>query len=415
MKIQIITNVMDWKIGGKNITFSELSNPKTFDSFDINIIDLQDEGLWINDGSDCSTINSMGDFRSLQVLVESTSKAKVIIALPQNYTFYFDENRYGEGYNYSFILKNRIEVLKSLLSNILPKDLQTNHGYNYNLAFENATTTCGNSIFESAFYFSEFPYKADVTKADDSGKATTIKTSNNCFLTTLFLSSEKCKLKDFFDVIGLSDNKIIYPQWLIDYDRFDDAKHKQLIGENKTKIELLKNEIKKSNEQLNKNLRFKSILTENSTNLVVVIFDILEDIFSYDLSGFKDEKREDFLIELEKCTFIGEIKGINSNVKNENISQLEVHYQIHMDKLAENNKKENVKALLVINPQRNKPINERDEVHKNQIELAKRNGSLIIPTITLLSIYEKFLEKQITSEQIIELFLNQSGLIDFKI
>lgn len=76
--------------------------------------------------------------------------------------------------------------------------------------------------------------------------------------------------------------------------------------------------------------------------------------------------------------------------------------------------KENVKALLIINSQRSKPVDERDEVHVNQINLAKRNGSLIIPTISLLEIYEKFLNKQMTTEQVIKIFTEQNGLIDLK-
>ena len=59
----------------------------------------------------------------------------------------------------------------------------------------------------------------------------------------------------------------------------------------------------------------------NGEQLVEVVFDILESFFSYSLSEFKDEKKEDFLIKLDSVTFIGEIKGITSNVKSEHVSQ----------------------------------------------------------------------------------------------
>ena len=43
------------------------------------------------------------------------------------------------------------------------------------------------------------------------------------------------------------------------------------------------------------------------------------------LSTFVDEKKEDFIIKKENITFVGEIKGINSNVGYNNISQAERH------------------------------------------------------------------------------------------
>ena len=61
-------------------------------------------------------------------------------------------------------------------------------------------------------------------------------------------------------------------------------------------LENLQKEINKSNEALNKNLRYKCVLTENGSVLVDIVFDILQKIFAYDLSSFKDEKKEDFLI-----------------------------------------------------------------------------------------------------------------------
>ncbi len=116
------------------------------------------------------------------------------------------------------------------------------------------------------------------------------------------------------------------------------------------------------------------------------------------------------MIKKDDITFIGEIKGINSNVKNENVSQLEVHSQCYFDKLNEEGKTESVKALLIINPFRTKPISERDPVHETQIKLAERYGSLIITTEQILKIFEKFLFGDLKSEQIIERFKKEIGL-----
>ena len=130
------------------------------------------------------------------------------------------------------------------------------------------------------------------------------------------------------------------------------------------------------------------------------------------ISTFIDEKREDFLIKLPRCTFIGEIKGVTSNVKYEHISQLELHYRGYLDRLAETGEVETVKQLLIINPFRTKPLEQRDPVHTAQIELAIRNECLIIETRTLLRIYERFCVNRLTSQQCEEVFARRSGVID---
>lgn len=112
-------------------------------------------------------------------------------------------------------------------------------------------------------------------------------------------------------------------------------------------------------------------------------------------------------------TFIGEIKGVTSNIKNENISQLDVHYQGYMDKLESGGKFENVKALLIMDHQRTHKLDERQPVHINQINLANRNGSLIIETYTLLKLFEDFLSGIITKDNIVELFIKNEGLLKY--
>ena len=129
------------------------------------------------------------------------------------------------------------------------------------------------------------------------------------------------------------------------------------------------------------------------------------------MSEFQDEKKEDFLIKLDGVTFIGEIKGITSNVKSEHVSQLDVHFQGYQDKLQENNCVENVKALLIINPFRNKRPIEREPINEIQENLAKRNGSLIITTDNLLKMYDAFINGVIDGDTIKREFISQTGIL----
>ncbi len=408
MKLQIICNSRNINADGYEVVYSDLNNPSTFDSFNVNIIDLQNNNLWLNDGTNGRSINCIDDFKSLQILIEATKKSNIIIALPQNYKFFYSKNIFGRGYDNSFVLKNNLDNLKCILSEILPKC-----NYKYDLAFENSETNCGNSSFKAAFYFSGSNY-AKLTCAKDSGKATTIKLTDRCILTTLKLSDHNCKLKDFLDIIGFKQtDKINIPDWLNDFLILDDKAQRDVIDKNTNKISELQEEINKSKEKLNKNLYYKSVLTETGENLVEVVFEMLGKMLDFDLSEFVDVKREDFRIKLKDITFIGEIKGINTNVKSGNISQVENHCRIYEDEAVSAN--ENIKGLLVINTQRTKKLEEREAVHVNSIELAKKYGVLIITTDKLLTMFEKFLSEEITTEQVIGIFKTQTGLIELNL
>ena len=138
----------------------------------------------------------------------------------------------------------------------------------------------------------------------------------------------------------------------------------------------------------------------------------MDEILEYDSSQFVDEKKEDFLIKKEDITFIGEIKGVSSAVANKNVSQLDVHVQSYLDNLEKEGIEENVKGLLIINHQRNRPLGERQEVHEHQIKLAARNGALIIETQTLLRIFEKYKLGELTKEECKKLFEYNVGVLE---
>lgn len=220
----------------------------------------------------------------------------------------------------------------------------------------------------------------------------------------------KC-LINYLDYIKVIELKESCPQWIRNYKFFNDITQEKLIQDNKKIIEDCNDIIDTSNKQLETNNRYKSILYTNGTELVSVVFDMLEKMLQCDLSKFEDEKKEDFLIQLGSITFIGEIKGVTSNIKNEHISQLDVHYQGYLDRMLQESKKENVKSLLIINHQRLNENTKRQPVHENQIKLAERNESLIIETSTFLRLFELFLCKNKNSEDIIKLFSSEIGLL----
>lgn len=166
-------------------------------------------------------------------------------------------------------------------------------------------------------------------------------------------------------------------------------------------------------EQLENNSKYKKILYETGEELVKIVTEIVENLLDCSTEDFIDEKKEDLLVKLNEVTFIIEIKGVTSNIKSENVAQLERHCQSYMDKLNETGENETVKGVLLINHQRNKKLEVRDIVHDTQIDLAKKYGSIIIETKTLLDIFEDFKNEKISSEECVKLFDKEIGLLKY--
>ena len=405
MKIQVISYDKKIKYGTEHeYTYSSLNEPISLDAFDLNIISLQTPGLWTYHDINKNSIDALKDFQSLQPLLSNFKKTKVVICFPQNYTYYYCHTM--NQYKYHNPLKDMISNLKEYLRFLLPQ------GCVYDLIYENSITLCDNTKFNAAFYFDNISNKTPtITKCIGGEHTTTYFARSKLIFTTLDISKQDVKMNEFLTEVGLIERKSEVPSWINTFKFLDDENQEKIVIEANNEIEKQKQKIQTAQEKLEENLHYKSILFETGDTLVKVVFEILEKILNCNLSDFVDKKDEDFRIALQAVTFIGEIKGITSNVKSENVSQLDVHCQTYIDGLDEDERSENVKGILIINPLRNKPLNERDEVHEKQVQLATRNGSLIITTETLLLLFVAHLEGHISTDKIVELLKNKIGLL----
>ena len=407
MKIQLINYSGGSLRSNKNISLiSKLNKPQSLDEFDINIIDLDSDKLWENDANSISSVNEIQDFINLRIMIERRQKSTIIILLPQNREFQYYYNCLS--FNDRVELKNYLDIItNNIISKLIPESIPV---ATYNLFYENTITEIEGLENKSAFNF--VSSNNILTKSRDSEKITTIQPIERFIFTTLDVLTSEEKLMAFLKKCNLILDIEEYPQWLLDYKILNDDELSDLVTEKETLIKNAQEDIKNAEDGLNSNLEYKSILFTNDKPLATQVFKILEQILDIDLSGFKDEKKEDFLIELEESyEFIGEIKGITSNVRNGNISQLDVHYQNRVDKLEDEKIEKEVKALLIINPLKTTPINDREPVNKDQIELAERNKSLIITTKSLLNIYELFISEKLITNKCIEMFKNEIGLL----
>lgn len=430
MKIQYITNkIINYTTIEKDL--NEYSNSQkynihikisTFENyispnyFDINIIDL--DNIWeFNENYKKNILNDK--FIHLRESLSQMKDSKVIFLIPKDQKCYEKrlDSILGSYYSKESELKNNLNLLSNTINFFLKSTKLTNILYE-----KNFTKILDKISLVSDFYLKDFVEGEVLTKSFKGEKITTLRLDETYYITTLIFSLDIAENEVFFEEIilflkGVSlfiEEKSSVPIWMEELNYFDDIIQKEKISEELKKIEESKLIIKAAEEKLAKNLYFKSILYSSGDELVRTTFDILERILDYNLSTFVDNKKEDFLIKKDDVTFIGEIKGVNNSVKNNNITQVMTHFGSYLDSLQDKKIEENVKALLIINPNRDRKPIAREKIHDNQIKLAKKNDVLIIQTEVLLKIFESFENGQITSNEIKELFKSNSGVLEFK-
>jgi len=403
MRIQVIQYSNSSAREKDGIFFSPMREPRALDDFDINIIDLSVSAMWKYDGTTyIGQINSFHDLETIRKMVENKKNAIVVYVMPQNINYFYN-SRYSQ--NRSMPIKDTISgVLEFSINKAIPAGT-----HRTSLAFEKTKTAIGGFLLEADFYLID--PTTIITESERSKKPTTISIAENVYVTTLAIMMSNETLKRYIDALFGKQKREATPEWMNDISFGDDALQESKIEQGKIEIELAKIKIEAAVTKLKENAKYKSILYTNGDERVEVVFDILEKILACDLSGFVDNKKEDFLIKLPSCTFIGEIKGVTSNVKYEHISQVELHYRGYLDRLAESGVSESVKQLLIMNPFRTKALDKRDPVHISQIDLAIRNGCLIIETNILLRLYEKFCNGEVTSQKCIDVLSSRTGLL----
>lgn len=407
MKIQFISH--------RNRQFSKIKctdfgNPLAFDSFDINIIDLSYDYSWRCNNESLHVVSLKQDFNNLRTIVVKSKCNNIVFLFPQDC-----DVQYHPEYNFD---KRRYELtntarMKNVLNNYFFNNLkEIGLDFFRSFGFENNSYCINQKQYESSFFFDICPDTIGLQKAVDSDKILTLK-KDRIICTFLKLENEEA-IFDFLNDLKLL-NQVDIPKWLSDYNFLDDQSLKQDVANQNQIIKTANEKIKSDNERITKNIYYKSILIYNGSELVKRVFDIIDKMLGTNLTdGFVDEKREDFIIQLSDITFIGEIKGVTSNVRNEHISQVGNHLSLYEDKLQEENRQENLKKLLIINHQRNTDISLREEIHINQVNKAKKENVLIIETVTLLKIYEAFKNSTIMRDALLKMFSEESGVLSFE-
>lgn len=410
--IQIISsydNLKNIYLDNKDIVVNTFSNYQSFDMYDINILNLNSPDIWECNNSEITKLNMKDDLIPLKQSIKS-SNTKTVIAMPINYTLHYDYNYYGKRLDKSKELKNlNIEITKLLNEYISDEIL--------NYSYDKCKTTIDGFLYDSDFYFSDID-KEKVLLVSDKGNKVNTYINNNVVITTINLFDLKIKenayerLNSFINVIFKSESQEIPPSWIDDIIFFDDEVYIDKIKHSKKEIEELEKEIQENQLKLEKNSKIKGILYKTGNALNKEIVNILEDILG-EHNDFKDVYEEDYKFISDNITFIVETKGLNNEVSGQNVTDAFSHLTIYEDNLEKENRKEKTKCLFFVASERKKSINERKRINSRQETIAKRNNTLIIDTPTFLNIYEDFLNKKISKEEIIKLFNEQFGVISY--
>lgn len=389
-------------------TLSEFKKPQVFDGFELNILDLSFEDLWKYNKCVIEDINMIKDLSHYYEMIEDNVNTKILIILPQNIMFKY--NFYSSrGYINS-------EDLKNLTDFISQKIYENVYNYNFTLNFGENSIKLKELNITADFYFNKTGIKEEqkILKSDKSNKLTTIKVDENIYFTTLDLMKSKEILEAFLEKTKIIDasNEEEEPEWFNDIKILDDVDIENEVSQ--IEEEITKLQKKKENKliKLEENKEIKSVLYQTDKKLQKIAIKMLDEMLEYEDKEFIDEMEEDYRIFKGENTFLIETKGLLRNVNGNDINKTDGHVQIYIDKLEEEGKdqdKEKVKGIFIVANQRNRRIEERDKLPERQITLAKKYNILIIRTEQLLKLYEDFINKNIKTQEIIELFKTKIG------
>lgn len=393
MNIQVLTQRTCF-LRDKNFCISKISEPRSFDEFDYNIVDFNDGQLWKFDKNKSICLDIKGFARLLSKILKETKKSNTLIIMPQNIT---TGEIGGDGWTIS---TSNIKI--SSIIQYFPDSLSPMIRNFPTIRYEKSVTKIDDDIFLSDFVFDESIYRS--LKKSNGGKDV-ILDIEGIYVTTLDIKDNN-EVGVMIDFILSQYHKSIAPEWISNIEYFSNRSYLSEKDEILKRLDVLEKEISKNN-------KFKSILYSNGDELIGVVKEILVDIFKLQDDHFIDVKKEDFRFKFRDISFMVEIKGINTNVKNSNIAQCKKHvtdFLIAEDTMSPND----VKGLLIINPQRDIEPSKREPIHADQISYAKSEGISIITTLELLKLYQAYTKDEVVSNKCFETFKNNVGEFKFE-
>lgn len=150
----------------------------------------------------------------------------------------------------------------------------------------------------------------------------------------------------------------------------------------------------------------KRIFIESGEKLENIVRDIFKKI-GYKIIKFGGNE-EDLVISDDTNTFVFEIKGLDGSAAEKNSAQAvkwTTNYFIDTGIKA--------KSVLIVNAYKNMELKERKEAFPNQmLKYSEYQQICLMDSVQLYNIYNKFLNKEISKEDISKKILSTNGIIN---
>lgn len=382
---------------------SNFNTYKSFDMYDVNIINLNNSNIW---KCSLSSPKSINDSNDLNPIIDSimTSKSNIIVLFPQNIDFYYYYNRIKDSYDYSTEIKN--------LLNIVEKVVQENiYGFGFKLKFEPGVTTINNYDYSSDFYF-PFLEEYQLFNSNKSNKVNSIKIDNRLIFTCLDIFKNEVDIQNRIEnFINLSFYPELFekPDWIVDINIGNDIQLKEDINSKLNQINKINDEISEIKKILDINDKYKSILYSSGVVLQKEVINILSILFGVS-NEFDDKCEEDFHFQFNEVDFIIETKGLNGDVNGKHVMEAIAHKVVFDD---QNKDEIESKCIFIVAHNRMKKISDRNQINDRQKQIAECNKCLIIETPILLKIYDDYSLGKIDRDKIFDLFYENNGVLKY--
>lgn len=313
-----------------------------------------------------------------------------------------------------------IEVLEKIYSFNKPVILIYQSGYRddyigysylkskFNINLEKKDASIIDNSYEGYKPYNAFYYAVSMVSNNGFGKAY-IRNTQNCFILRFgnisiihdveltytdkngnFVQQLPTLLLNLLEMPKQTEE----PEWIDEIKILDEINIENEIKTIDAEISKLESEKERQLKKLKENNDYKKVLYTSGDELVNIVKKMLKEMLNITINDL-DVKKEDLSFDLDDKKILVEIKGVNTAIKREYISQMQRHIE---DDARENNIEDDdmankYKGLLIVNPYIKIPAKERitKEFYSNTVKAdIKYHNICTIDTITFLSIFQEF-------------------------
>lgn len=409
MSIQLLTlSAQKNRYNGTAVTLSSFSNPRPFDEFRWNVIDLNSPYVWRSKQSTYHRIALEDELKIIGKLIKQAESGKTLVVLPQNLAFeyhYLPFTAYK--YQKSIPLKEILPVVDAILAPLFPEDLGL-YALKGTLYLKNEPYTADFALNGHQALLASEDGASRLVLCDDKLLASTIQLINYDGLLTLLDVSETLLTEKADPAPKKKTAEVALPEdlpaWLDDFAFGDDHALEQEIRQHEKAILQLKT-------ALANNRVAKKMLVAAGANLAQLAVDALQEATDTPLTDIQylDLEKGAFVFRWDDLRIIGLIASPDDAISAEDVQKLQRMQNAYRKK--HHSPKKALRAFLIANPQRHLPPSDRKPFTVNVVKKATDADILIIPTASLMHLLNDVRHGKSNPEATRQLLADEQGVL----